>query len=55
MKPRLQYLVANKQLVLCARRPSRLWRWVAEWWIAVAVAICGVAFLGALFLPEVAS
>ena len=26
MKPRLQYLVANGQLVLASRRPSRLYR-----------------------------
>ena len=27
MKPRLQYLVANGQLVLASRRPSRLYRY----------------------------
>ena len=30
MKPRLQYLTVNGQLVLCSRRPSRLhrYRWL---------------------------
>lgn len=35
------------------RRPSRLWRWLGEWWLAVAVALAGAAFVAALFLPEI--
>ena len=52
MRPRLQYLVANGQLVLASRRPSRFYRYR---FLLIGVGILmahGLAILAALHLPE---
>ena len=53
MKPRLQYLVANGQLALASRRPSRLYRyrWLLIGGAGLLVAHAA-AILAALHLPE---
>ena len=52
MKPRLQYLVANGQLMLASRRPSRLYRY--RWLLIGAglLVVHAVTILAALHLPE---
>ena len=50
MRPRLQYLAVNGQLVLVSRRPSRLHRY--RWLLAGAglLALHAVVLLGAMYL-----
>ena len=50
MKSRLQYLVANGQLMLASRRPSRLYRFLLIG--AGLLTAHAVAILAALHLPE---
>ena len=53
MKPRLQYLTVNGQLVLCSRRPSRLWRNRYLLWGAGLLALHAGVLLTAIYFPGV--